>query len=56
MKAKFIKDRETKNTWRYQEMADPPMVGTLYIKKYALKQNFTQVPEYVEVTIEEVEK
>ncbi|KKL18691.1 hypothetical protein LCGC14_2473020 [marine sediment metagenome] len=57
MKAKFIKERETKGTWRYKELVPAgsrgPIVGTLYIKKYALAENFKVVPEWIEVTIEE---
>lgn len=58
MKAKFIKERETKGTWRYKELTpneDLPIIGTIYIKKYALAGHFQVVPEQIEVTIEEVD-
>ena len=36
----FDKDRETKNTVRFEERAgeDPPMVGTLYLQRWALRR------------------
>lgn len=57
MKAKFIKEKETKGTFRYKELTpndSPPIIGTIYIKKYALADNFQVVPEWIEVTIEDV--
>ena len=36
------KERETKNTIRFEEMeneeGNPPLVGTLYVQKWALKR------------------
>jgi len=51
MELKFIKERETKNTIRYQEDAgdDPQVVGTLYIQKWAVKQLGN--PDRITVTI-----
>lgn len=37
MKVKFQKEKETKNTVRYQEVVDegkPPVIGTLYLQKW----------------------
>ena len=36
----FDKDRETKNTVRFEERVgeDPPMVGTLYLQRWALRR------------------
>ena len=47
----FERERETKNTVRYQEEADgkPPVVGTLYVQRWALGQ---PVPQWLTVTIE----
>ncbi len=50
---KFVKEKDTKNTIRFaeQERDDgPPVVGTLYIQKYALKQLGN--PETLTVTIQ----
>lgn len=48
----FVKERETKGTWRYQEV--PPenaeaVIGTLYVRKFALAD--VGVPERFTVTI-----
>lgn len=36
------KERETKNTIRFEEMenaeGNPPLIGTLYVRKWALKR------------------
>ena len=47
----FVIDRETKNTVRFQEEADgkPPVVGTLYVQRWALGE---PVPQRLAVTIE----
>jgi hypothetical protein len=47
----FVMERETKNTVRYQEEAigKPPVVGTLYVQRWALGQ---PLPQRVSVTIE----
>ena len=36
----FQRERETKNTVRYEEQVTdaPPLVGTLYLQKYALNR------------------
>jgi hypothetical protein len=40
LEATFTLERETKNTYRYQEepsgSGKPPIIGTLYIQKWAL--------------------
>lgn len=38
--ATFVQEKETKNTIRFvEEEADhPPIIGTLYVQKYALRQ------------------
>jgi len=49
----FAKERETKNTIRYQEQGDAPMIGTLYIQKLALKSiGNGNYPDSITVTIE----
>jgi hypothetical protein len=46
----FTFEKETKNTLRYAEVAEgqPPVVGTLYIQKWAFKGQ----PARIEVTIQ----
>lgn len=36
----LVKEKETKNTVRFQEVEgdDPPVIGTLYLQKYALRR------------------
>ena len=48
----FRRERETTNTVRYEEQVTdaPPMVGTLYLQKYAL--NRLGNPDSLRVTIE----
>jgi hypothetical protein len=48
----FERERETKNTVRYEEQVtdQPPVVGTLYLQKYAL--NRLGNPELLRVTID----
>lgn len=39
--ATFVRERETKNTVRFAEQENeegPPVIGTVYIQKYALKR------------------
>ena len=40
LEVSFDKDRETKNTIRFEERAgeDPPVIGTLYLQKWALRR------------------
>ena len=49
----FVKERETKNTVRFQEVenpdGEPPAVGTLYIQKWVLKR--LDNPERIAVAI-----
>ena len=46
----FDFEKETKNTVRYAEVADgqPPIIGTLYVQKWALKGS----PKRLKVTID----
>ena len=48
----FQRERETKNTVRFEEKVTdaPPVVGTLYLQKYAL--NRLGNPDCLRVTIE----
>jgi hypothetical protein len=50
----FEIEKETKNTLRYAEVAEgqPPVIGTLYVQKRALKG----VPKRIQVTIDVVEE
>ena len=47
----FAMERETKNTVRYQEQTagEPPVVGTLYVQRWALG---SPIPQRLTVTIE----
>ena len=47
----FEVEKETKNTVRYTEVAEegqPPVIGTIYVQKWALKG----IPKKVKVTLE----
>lgn len=47
----FEMEKETKNTIRYQEEkveGQPPVIGTIYVQKWAL----TGIPSKVKVTLE----
>jgi hypothetical protein len=46
----FIKKKETKGTWLFEEVGDVPSVGTLYVKKHALQS--MGWPQELDVTIE----
>ena len=50
----FERERETKNTIRYREMAeyDPPVVGTIYIQKQVLGDS---TPERLTVIVQEAQ-
>ncbi len=49
----FGLERETKNTYRYNELATddgtPPVIGTIYVQKWALG---TKAPEKLSVTLQ----
>ena len=47
----FVRERETKNTVRFQEEANgkPPVIGTLYVQRWALGE---PLPQRLTVTIE----
>ena len=56
LKVELVKERETKRTWRYQEVkgeSAEEVVGTLYVQKSALESAFGKTPERLAVTIEE---
>ena len=46
----FEVEKETKNTVRYAEVSEgqPPVIGTIYVQKWAL----TGIPKKVKVTLE----
>ena len=46
----FEIEKETKNTVRYAEVAEgqPPVIGTIYVQKWAM----TGIPKRVNVTLE----
>jgi hypothetical protein len=47
--ATFVKEKDTKNTIRYQEQTEngqPPRIVTLYVQKW------TQPPDKIKVTVE----
>ncbi len=48
MNVTFTFDRSTKNTHRYVEVNDNPIVGTLYVQKHALGD---KAPASITVTI-----
>jgi hypothetical protein len=54
IECEFEMEKETKNTVRYAEVAagKPPVIGTLYIQKWALKGS----PKKLKVTIEFAEQ
>jgi len=55
LKAEFVFEKETKNTVRYaeEETDSPPIIGTLYVKKWALKKlNGGSFPQRIAVTVE----
>ena len=47
----FVRERETKNTVRFQEEASgkPPVIGTLYVQRWALGE---PLPQRLTVTVE----
>jgi hypothetical protein len=47
----FQVEKETKNTVRYAEVAEgqPPVIGTLYLQKWALKGTPTKLKVTIEV-------
>jgi len=52
IEATFDYERTTKNTVRFQEDSDVPVIGTLYIQKHALKSNGGLEAKKVKVTVE----
>ena len=52
LKVTFNRAKETKNTVRYEEPegSEPPVIGTLYIQKWAAHR--LEDPETITVTIE----
>lgn len=58
MKCTFTWDRSTKETERYKEVVpdgEQAKIGTLYIKKQAIRKMTTSTPEKLEVEIVVVE-
>lgn len=55
MTIKFRKERETKNTWRYEEIAEDgiTVIGTIYFQKWALKERFKTPPDTLTLTVED---
>jgi hypothetical protein len=54
VKVKFKKDRDTKNTVRFDEVIEPgkpPVIGTLYVQKW-----FAGDREEIVIEIEDVKK
>lgn len=53
----FKQERQTKNTVVYDEVAEIPVIGKLWIQKFALKQEFGGFPNNltVEINRKEVE-
>jgi len=49
MELKFAFEKETKNTYRFEELSTSPVVGYLYIKKAAF---VNKQPNEITVTIE----
>lgn len=53
LEAMLTLERETKNTYRYQEelseSGKPPIIGTLYIQKWALG---SPPPQRIRITVE----
>jgi hypothetical protein len=49
----FEVEKETKNTIRYTEVAQgqPPVIGTIYVQKWALKET----PQKIKLTLESEE-
>ena len=50
MEIRFEFEKATKNTHRFQECSEEPVIGTLYVKKSALKE--LGDPEVIKVNIE----
>jgi len=49
MELKFAFEKETKNTYRFEELSTSPMIGYLYVKKAAF---MNKKPEYITITLE----
>jgi hypothetical protein len=51
----FELEKETKNTIRYAEVAEgqPPIIGTLYVQKWALKGSPKKLKVMIDVPEEE---
>ena len=50
--AEFVFERSTKNTYRYQEVAEPghpPKIGTIYVQKWVVG---AVAPAKIRVTLE----
>lgn len=52
MEGTYKKERETKNSWRYQ-LQDGIGPDTIYLHKTMLRQTFGKIPETLIITIKE---
>lgn len=48
IEAEFEFEKSTKRTYRYQEIADEPIIGTLYVKKHKVEGK----PKKLKVSLE----
>ena len=50
LEREFEKEKETKNTIRYSEVAkgEPPVIGTIYVQKWAVPNT----PDKIKVTVQ----
>ena len=55
MDIEFAKERETKNTVRFTEQSDAPVIGTLYIQRLALKQMGYVDGNVIKITLQNVQ-
>ncbi len=44
---RFVFERSTKNTYRFEELSDDPLIGVLYVQKRA----FDRLPREAEVIL-----
>lgn len=47
IEVKFAFERSTKNTYRFQELSDDPVIGVLYVQKRA----FSRLPREVQLVL-----
>lgn len=56
MNLTFEYEKETKGTYRYREAGDEPIIGTIYVKKSALKDIGITDKQGITITIIKEEK